>query len=80
MESTWNNRVLSDVLGANQGVALRLKQAALVHRASGGKAGGDIDAAQEPLIIDMAGQFAKGPLRSLKRVAQRRHQSIARGR
>jgi biotin transport system substrate-specific component len=30
MESTWNNRVLSDVLGAHEGVALRLKQAALV--------------------------------------------------
>ncbi|WP_299376309.1 biotin transporter BioY [uncultured Tateyamaria sp.] len=30
MESTWNNRVLSDVLGANEGVALRVKQVALV--------------------------------------------------
>ncbi|MEO0403178.1 MAG: biotin transporter BioY [Pseudomonadota bacterium] len=30
METTWNNRVLSDVLGANDGAALRVKQALLV--------------------------------------------------
>ncbi|MEO9685294.1 MAG: biotin transporter BioY [Tateyamaria sp.] len=30
MDTTWNNKVLSDVLGANEGNALRLKQAALV--------------------------------------------------
>ena len=30
MESTWNNRVLSDVLGAYEGNALRVKQAVLV--------------------------------------------------
>jgi biotin transport system substrate-specific component len=30
MDTTWNNKVLSDVLGANQGTALRLKQVALV--------------------------------------------------
>ncbi|WP_299149519.1 biotin transporter BioY [uncultured Tateyamaria sp.] len=30
METTWNNKVLSDVLGANEGVALRIKQAVLV--------------------------------------------------
>ena len=30
MQTTWNNRVLSDVLGANEGVALRTKQALLV--------------------------------------------------
>ena len=30
MESTWNNKVLSDVLGANEGAALRAKQAVLV--------------------------------------------------
>ncbi|WP_415403431.1 biotin transporter BioY [Tateyamaria sp. SN3-11] len=30
MESTWNNKVLSDVLGANEGTALRIKQAVLV--------------------------------------------------
>ncbi|MEP1963261.1 biotin transporter BioY [Tateyamaria sp.] len=30
MDTTWNNKVLSDVLGANEGSALRLKQAALV--------------------------------------------------
>jgi len=30
MESTWNNKVLSDLLGANEGVALRVRQAALV--------------------------------------------------
>ncbi|MEM7631271.1 MAG: biotin transporter BioY [Pseudomonadota bacterium] len=30
MENTWNNKVLSDVLGADSGAALRVKQAALV--------------------------------------------------
>ncbi|MEL7133071.1 MAG: biotin transporter BioY [Pseudomonadota bacterium] len=30
METTWNNKVLSDVIGATEGTALRLKQAALV--------------------------------------------------
>lgn len=30
METTWNNKVLSDVFGANDGTALRVKQAALV--------------------------------------------------
>ena len=30
MESTWNNKVLSDMLGATEGGALRIKQAALV--------------------------------------------------
>ncbi|MEL6565803.1 MAG: biotin transporter BioY [Pseudomonadota bacterium] len=30
MENTWNNKVLSDVLGADNGAALRVKQAALV--------------------------------------------------
>ncbi|WP_299292608.1 biotin transporter BioY [uncultured Tateyamaria sp.] len=30
MESTWNNKVLSDMFGANEGTALRLKQVALV--------------------------------------------------
>ena len=30
MESTFNNKVLSDVFGANAGAALRIKQAALV--------------------------------------------------
>ncbi|WP_299285851.1 biotin transporter BioY [uncultured Tateyamaria sp.] len=30
METTWNNKVLSDVLGANEGMALRIKQAVLV--------------------------------------------------
>lgn len=30
MQTTWNNRVLSDVLGANEGLALRTKQALLV--------------------------------------------------
>ena len=30
METTWNNRVLSDMLGATEGMALRIKQAALV--------------------------------------------------
>ena len=30
METTWNNNVLSDELGANSGIALRAKQAALV--------------------------------------------------
>jgi biotin transport system substrate-specific component len=30
MNSTWNNKVLSDVLGADEGAALRVKQVALV--------------------------------------------------
>lgn len=30
MENTWNNRVLGDVLGADSGTALRVKQAVLV--------------------------------------------------
>ncbi|MEM8655856.1 MAG: biotin transporter BioY [Pseudomonadota bacterium] len=30
MESTWNNKVLSDTLGATEGTALRIKQAVLV--------------------------------------------------
>ncbi|WP_147113722.1 biotin transporter BioY [Tateyamaria sp. syn59] len=30
MESTWNNKVLSEAFGANEGTALRIKQAALV--------------------------------------------------
>ncbi|WP_299206707.1 biotin transporter BioY [uncultured Tateyamaria sp.] len=30
MESTWNNKVLSDMFGATEGTALRIKQAALV--------------------------------------------------
>ncbi|WP_299693029.1 biotin transporter BioY [uncultured Tateyamaria sp.] len=30
MENTWNNKVLSDVLGADSGTALRVKQVALV--------------------------------------------------
>ena len=30
MENTWNNKVLSDVLGAESGIGLRIKQAALV--------------------------------------------------
>lgn len=30
MNSTWNNKVLSDVLGADEGTALRAKQVALV--------------------------------------------------
>ncbi|MEL7166589.1 MAG: biotin transporter BioY [Pseudomonadota bacterium] len=30
MENTWNNKVLSDVLGATEGSALRIKQALLV--------------------------------------------------
>ena len=30
MENTWNNKVLSDVLGAESGAGLRIKQAALV--------------------------------------------------
>ena len=30
MENTWNNKVLSDVLGADSGAALRVKQDALV--------------------------------------------------
>ncbi|WP_299703164.1 biotin transporter BioY [uncultured Tateyamaria sp.] len=30
MESTWNNKVLSDMLGATEGTALRVKQVALV--------------------------------------------------
>ncbi len=30
MENTWNNRVLGDVLGAESGTALRIKQVALV--------------------------------------------------
>ena len=30
MENTWNNKVLSDVLGADSGAGLRIKQAALV--------------------------------------------------
>ncbi|WP_299144892.1 biotin transporter BioY [uncultured Tateyamaria sp.] len=30
MESTWNNKVLSDMFGANEGTALRLKLVALV--------------------------------------------------
>ncbi|WP_223428603.1 biotin transporter BioY [Tateyamaria pelophila] len=30
METTWNNKVLSDALGANTGLSLRAKQAALV--------------------------------------------------
>ncbi|MEX0371190.1 MAG: biotin transporter BioY [Tateyamaria sp.] len=30
MESTWNNKVLSDMLGATEGAALRIKQAVLV--------------------------------------------------
>ncbi|MEO0743752.1 MAG: biotin transporter BioY [Pseudomonadota bacterium] len=30
MENTWNNKVLSDVLGADSGTGLRIKQAALV--------------------------------------------------
>jgi len=30
MNSTWNNKVLSDVLGADEGAALRAKQVALV--------------------------------------------------
>ncbi|MFL4471633.1 biotin transporter BioY [Tateyamaria armeniaca] len=30
MEKTWNNRVLSDVLGADEGTALRVKQVVLV--------------------------------------------------
>ncbi|WP_299041002.1 biotin transporter BioY [uncultured Tateyamaria sp.] len=30
MESTWNNKVLSDMLGATEGTALRIKQAVLV--------------------------------------------------
>ncbi|WP_299733171.1 biotin transporter BioY [uncultured Tateyamaria sp.] len=30
METTWNNKVLSDVLGADEGVALRVKQVVLV--------------------------------------------------
>ena len=30
MESTWNNKVLSDVFGATEGTALRIKQAVLV--------------------------------------------------
>ncbi|MEL6618874.1 MAG: biotin transporter BioY [Pseudomonadota bacterium] len=30
MQTTWNNKVLSDVLGANEGVALRTKQAVLL--------------------------------------------------
>ena len=30
METTWNNKVLSDVLGADEGLALRVKQVVLV--------------------------------------------------
>ncbi|GGX48289.1 biotin transporter BioY [Tateyamaria omphalii] len=30
METTWNNKVLSDMFGATEGTALRVKQAALV--------------------------------------------------
>ncbi|WP_299657248.1 biotin transporter BioY [uncultured Tateyamaria sp.] len=30
METTWNNKVLSDTLGATEGTALRIKQAVLV--------------------------------------------------
>ena len=30
MDSTWNNKVLSDVLGADEGAALRIKQVVLV--------------------------------------------------
>ncbi|WP_299628299.1 biotin transporter BioY [uncultured Tateyamaria sp.] len=30
MQTTWNNNVLSDVIGANEGAALRAKQAVLV--------------------------------------------------
>lgn len=30
MDSTWNNKVLSDVLGADQGTSLRIKQVVLV--------------------------------------------------
>ncbi|KIC51092.1 biotin transporter BioY [Tateyamaria sp. ANG-S1] len=30
MEATWNNKVLSEAFGANEGTALRIKQAALV--------------------------------------------------
>lgn len=30
METTWNNKVLSDMFGATEGTALRIKQAALV--------------------------------------------------
>jgi len=30
MQTTWNNRVLSDVLGADSGIALRIKQVVLV--------------------------------------------------
>mmetsp|Transcript_2573 Transcript_2573/g.4374 ORF Transcript_2573/g.4374 Transcript_2573/m.4374 type:complete len:200 (-) Transcript_2573:77-676(-) len=30
MQTTWNNNVLSDTIGANEGVALRAKQAVLV--------------------------------------------------
>ncbi|APX13636.1 biotin transporter BioY [Tateyamaria omphalii] len=30
METTWNNKVLSEAFGANEGTALRIKQAALV--------------------------------------------------
>ncbi len=44
----------------NQRAALRLlDQPGLAHRASGGEAGGKVDPAQQPLVIDMAWQASQ---------------------